>query len=90
MLEVPEADCGASLSRVGERPDLIVDNGDLPGTAREVRDLLARTGYIFDRGLPVKLVKSAEGGPLKAIPVGPSNHYGGAPAAPARKTGQRR
>jgi hypothetical protein len=69
MLEVPEADCGASLSRVGERPDLIVDNGDLPGTAREVRDLLARTGYIFDRGLPVKLVKSAEGGPLKAIPL---------------------
>jgi putative DNA primase/helicase len=65
----PAEDCTRSLSQGSKRPDLIVDNGDLPATAREVRDLLARSGYIFDRGMPAKLVKSAEGGPLKAMPL---------------------
>jgi hypothetical protein len=58
-----------SFSRGSKRPDLIVDSGDLPATAREVRDLLARSGNIFDRGMPVKLVKSAEGGPPQAVPL---------------------
>ncbi len=38
---------------VAEKPDLIVDPGDLPATARELRDLLAASGRFFDRGVPV-------------------------------------
>jgi hypothetical protein len=54
-------------SRTGEKPDLIVDTGDLPATAREVRDLLAQSGCLFDRGVPVKTVPSPDGGPPTAI-----------------------
>jgi len=50
-----------------EKPDLIVDIGDLPATAREVRDLLAQSRFLFDRGVPVKVVPSADGGPPIAI-----------------------
>jgi hypothetical protein len=46
-----------------EKPDLIVDNGDLPATAHELRDLLARSDCIFDRGVPVKVVPSRDGSP---------------------------
>ena len=35
-----------------DKPDLIVDSGDLPATARELRDLLAHSGCLFDRGVP--------------------------------------
>jgi hypothetical protein len=48
-------------SRASEKPDLIVDDGDLPATARELRDALAGAGCIFDRGMPVKVTRSAEG-----------------------------
>jgi putative DNA primase/helicase len=65
----PTEDCTRSFSQGSERPDLIVDDGDLPSTAREVRDALAGSGFIFDRGMPVKLVKSAEGGPPRAVPL---------------------
>src|SRR5450432_1450539 len=54
---------------LAEKPDLIIDNGDLPATAREVRDLLAQSGCIFDRGVPVKLVPSPEAGVPKALPL---------------------
>ncbi len=39
-----------------DRPDLIVDSGDLPATARQLRDFLAHSGRFFDRGVPVKVV----------------------------------
>ena len=52
-----------------EKSDLIIDTGDLPATAREVRDLLAQSGGIFDRGGPVKLVPSPEAGAPKALPL---------------------
>jgi len=52
-----------------EKPDLIVDNGDLPATAHELRDLLARSDCIFDRGVPVKVVPSRDGSPPIAIPL---------------------
>jgi hypothetical protein len=51
------------------RPDLIVDSGNLPATACEVRDLLAAAGHFFDRGVPVKIVRPADGGPPQAIPL---------------------
>jgi hypothetical protein len=65
MLE--NADCSGSLVLTGEEPDLIVDGGDLPATACEVRDLLARHGDLFDRGGPVKVVPCPEGGPSTAM-----------------------
>jgi putative DNA primase/helicase len=51
------------------RPDLVVDSGDLPATARELRDRLASTGQFFDRGTPVKIVRPADGGPPQATPL---------------------
>jgi hypothetical protein len=50
-----------------EKPDLIVDSGDLPATAHELRDLLGRSDWLFDRGVPVKVVPSRDGGPPIAI-----------------------
>ena len=50
------------LPTAAEKPDLIVDPGDLPATARELRDLLASSGRLFDRGVPVKVVAPADGG----------------------------
>lgn len=54
-------------SPVCDKPDLIVDCGDLPATARELRELLAQSGYLFDRGVPVKVVPSPDGSPPIAI-----------------------
>ena len=50
-----------------EKCDLIVDNGDLPATAHELRDLFSRSDCLFDRGVPVKVVPSRDGGPPIAI-----------------------
>ena len=50
-----------SRSGTADRPDLIVDPGDLPATARELRDLLAASGRFFDRGVPIKIVPDANG-----------------------------
>jgi hypothetical protein len=52
-----------SLAATVEKPDLVVETGDLPATACAVRDQLTSAGCLFDRGLPVKVVPSADGGP---------------------------
>ena len=54
----PLAPSSASLPRT----DLIVDSGDLPAAARELRDLFASSGRFFDRGLPVIVIQPANGG----------------------------
>ena len=51
------------------KPELIVHRGSLPDTAETVRDLLAASGRLFDRGLPVRVVRPADGGPPSAIPL---------------------
>jgi hypothetical protein len=56
-----------SFSATLQKPDLIVDPGDLPATARELRDLFAASGRYFDRGVPVKIVSAADGGAPTAI-----------------------
>jgi putative DNA primase/helicase len=56
-----------------DKPDLIVDSGDLPATAREVRDLLSSAGDFFDRGMPVKVVKPVDGSLPRAIPLSFTN-----------------
>jgi putative DNA primase/helicase len=50
-----------------EKPDLILDNGDLPATAHELRELFSRCGWLFDRGVPVKVVPSPDHGAPFAI-----------------------
>ena len=51
----------------------MVHIGDLPATARALRDLLAHCGYLFDRDVPVKLVQPSDGGPMRAIPLTANN-----------------
>jgi putative DNA primase/helicase len=51
------------------KPELIVHAGDLPATAEALRDLLAESESFFDRGVPVRLVRPADGGPPSAIPL---------------------
>src|SRR4051812_25930705 len=48
------------------RPHLVVCSGDLPATARELRDLFTGAGYLFDREGPVKVVQPADAGPMIA------------------------
>src|SRR5690349_3163163 len=54
---------------LGQKPELMVHAGDLPATARALRDLLAECEYLFDRDVPVKLVQPSDGGPMRAIPL---------------------
>jgi hypothetical protein len=50
-------------------PELVIHAGNLPATAEALRDLLAASGKLFDRGLPVRVVRPADGGPLSAVPL---------------------
>jgi hypothetical protein len=50
-------------------PDLIVRSGDLPSTAKELRDMFVARRCFFDRGVPVKMVQPADGSPPAAIPM---------------------
>ena len=43
--------------------DLVLRGGDLPRTARELRDRFASAGDLFDRDGPVKVTRSTDGGP---------------------------
>ena len=52
----PAKNLAGELSPMCDKPDLIVDSGDLPATARKLRDLLSHSGRFFDRGVPVKVV----------------------------------
>lgn len=37
------------------RPILIIDTGDLPRVARQLRDIIANSGQFFDRGGPARI-----------------------------------
>ena len=51
------------------KPELIVYPGDLPATTEALRDTLAASGKFFDRGMPVRTVRPADGGPPAAEPL---------------------
>jgi hypothetical protein len=55
-----------------EKPDLLVDPGNLPATARELLDVLAASGRFFDRGVPVKIVPDSHGGSPSAVELTPN------------------
>jgi hypothetical protein len=52
-----------------ELPELRVDSGNLPYTAAALRTLFAEHGRFFDRGLPVKVVRPADGSTPTATPL---------------------
>ncbi len=56
-----------------EKSVLEIWNHNLPAAARDLRDLLAHSGSFFDRGLPVRLISPADGGPPVAIPLSIQN-----------------
>jgi hypothetical protein len=51
------------------KPDLIIQNANLPATAGALRDLLAAPRRLFDRGMPVRVTQPADGGPPSATPL---------------------
>jgi len=53
----------------GGKPELIIDAGELPNVAEELRDILAKSGMLFDRGLPVRVVAPLGGGLPVATPL---------------------
>jgi hypothetical protein len=44
-----------------------VHAGNLPATAEGLRDLLAASGKLFDRGLPVRVIRPADGSLPSAV-----------------------
>src|SRR4051794_89402 len=55
------------------KKELVINAGNLPATAGRVRDLLAASGKLFDRGMPVRIVRSADGGLPSALRVTKNN-----------------
>jgi hypothetical protein len=55
------------------KPELIVHSSNLPATAEALRDLLAASGTLFDRGMPVRVIKTADGGPPSATRLSKHN-----------------
>src|SRR3974390_82529 len=41
------------------RPTLVVNTGDLPKVAKQLRDIIAESGQFFDRGGPARIVPVA-------------------------------
>jgi hypothetical protein len=65
MSEVPRTPEDAEefvKNALGAKPQLMVHTGDLPATARALRDLLTDRGYLFERDVPVKLIQPRDGG----------------------------
>ena len=63
---------GASQRNSADKPYLIVDTSDLPATAHELRDILTRSGNLFDRDGPVQVVPGRDGGAPLARRMTPS------------------
>ena len=51
------------------KPQLVVHDGNLPATVDALRDVFAKLGAVFDRGGPVKVIKSANGSVPMAAPL---------------------
>jgi hypothetical protein len=60
-------DCAVSSPSASDKPDLVIDPADLPASAYRLRDLLAKSGELFERGVPVKVVPGTDGGPPMAV-----------------------
>jgi hypothetical protein len=57
MLNPPRPDSTKSSRKEGsDKPDLIIDGGNLPAAVCDLRDLFAQSGDVFERGVPVQIV----------------------------------
>jgi hypothetical protein len=56
-------------AEVAQKPQLRVHSGDLPATALAVRDLLAKSDGLYDRGMPVRVAAPTDGGLPSASPL---------------------
>lgn len=66
---MPKGNAAEIVDLALTKPHLFVHAGDLPATAEAVRDLLAASGKFFDRGVPVRIVKPADGSLPSATPL---------------------
>ena len=55
-----------------QKPELVIHGGDLPATTEALRDLLAASGKLFERGTPVRVVRLADGSLPQALQL--TNH----------------
>src|SRR5690242_11630138 len=70
--EVPSMDDRTAAEFVDlalDKTELIIHTGNLPASAEALRDLLAACDKLFDRGLPVRVIKPADGGVPSAVPL---------------------
>jgi hypothetical protein len=56
----------------GTKPVLVIDSGELPVVAEKLRDILAKSGTLFDRGVPVRVTAPTDSGLPIAAPL--TNH----------------
>jgi hypothetical protein len=54
------------------KPDLTIHSADIPSTVHALRDLLTSSDRMFDRGVPVRFVRSMDGSPA-AVPLTKNN-----------------
>jgi putative DNA primase/helicase len=60
--EEAEREAKKAKKNGGIKPVLLIDQGELPTVAENLRNILASSGALFDRGVPVRIVKPADSG----------------------------
>jgi hypothetical protein len=70
--QAKKARVGGGGNGAKTKPVLLVDPGELPVVAEKLRDILAGSGTLFDRGVPVRIAKPTDGGFPVATPL--TNH----------------
>ena len=58
-----------STRKERNRGNLFINSADLPNTAEQLRDHMAKLPHVFDRGVPVRLDHDHRAGGLVAIPL---------------------
>ena len=66
---MPKGNAAEIVDLALTKPHLFVHAGDLPATAEAVRDLFAASGKLFDRGVPARIIKPADGSLPSATPL---------------------
>ena len=56
-------------ARQQSKPKLLINNGNLPATARALRDLFVECGDLFERDTPVQVVRSGSDAGIRAVPL---------------------
>jgi hypothetical protein len=72
MLEVLHTPAEVVDLALATKPELMVVGSDIPSTVHALRDLLAASDRLFDRGVPVRFVRTPDGSPA-AIPLTKNN-----------------